>query len=111
MQLLNILQISMVLLIQGGAAYTNTPNNFGCAGRVPDHSEAGCVANLPESNGVRMMVAPWNDYEGAYDCSQADPSFKRATCCSDPSDLKYQLSIDIWKQKCREIDGSEIKQY
>ncbi|KAI7934764.1 hypothetical protein MJO29_016027 [Puccinia striiformis f. sp. tritici] len=64
MQLLNILQISMVLLIQGGAAYTNTPNNFGCAGRVPDHSEAGCVANLPESNGVRMMVAPWNDYEG-----------------------------------------------
>ncbi|KNE95563.1 hypothetical protein PSTG_11167 [Puccinia striiformis f. sp. tritici PST-78] len=82
MQSLDILQISMVLLIQGKAAYANTPDNFGCAG-VPDHGAAGCAAYQPEVSGVKMMIAPWNGKVGAYDCTHMDPAFKRASCCAD----------------------------
>ncbi|KAI7933134.1 hypothetical protein MJO29_017023 [Puccinia striiformis f. sp. tritici] len=56
-----------------------------------------------------VMVAAWNNNIHAYDCSQVDPRFRRGTCCSDPSNLDYQISVDLWKQDCREIDGSEIK--
>ncbi|KAH9453018.1 hypothetical protein PSHT_10015 [Puccinia striiformis] len=109
MQFLNLLQISMVLLVQGAAAFTNTLSNFGCKDRVANHPEAGCAASTPGSSTVGMMVAAWNNNIHAYDCSQVDPRFRRGTCCSDPSNLDYQISVDLWKQDCREIDGSEIK--
>ncbi|KAI7949254.1 hypothetical protein MJO28_008075 [Puccinia striiformis f. sp. tritici] len=94
MQFLNLLQISMVLLVQGAAAFTNTLSNFGCKDRVANHPEAGCAASTPGSSTVGMMVAAWNNNIHAYDCSQ---------------NLDYQISVDLWKQDCREIDGSEIK--
>ncbi|KAH9444607.1 hypothetical protein MJO28_013364 [Puccinia striiformis f. sp. tritici] len=113
MQLLNTFQISMVLVIQHAAAYSNNPWNFGCSDRIPKHPVAGCVASIPSSTDVSPIPAPWNDKIGAYDCRKpkSDPKYWRATCCSDISFLQYNLPFHTWQTQCTEIDGSKILGY
>ncbi|KNE98749.1 hypothetical protein PSTG_07936 [Puccinia striiformis f. sp. tritici PST-78] len=120
MQLLNILPILIVLLIQGEAGYANTVKpvntitNFGCAGCVPNYYAAGCVKwgpTGPRSTDVSLIMAPWNPRKSAYDCSLADPEYYRASCCAENFYVTNVLTVTIWKAKCRNIDGSEIKGY
>ncbi|POW15513.1 hypothetical protein PSTT_02056 [Puccinia striiformis] len=130
-QLLNVLPILIVLLIQGKAGYANTVKpantitNFGCAGCVPNYYAAGCVKWGPMGphptdisrntfkfntwtkffslSKPQVIMAPWNPKKSAYDCLLADPE---ASCCAH---VTNDLSLGVWKEKCRNIDGSEIK--
>ncbi|KAI7940847.1 hypothetical protein MJO28_013132 [Puccinia striiformis f. sp. tritici] len=113
MQLPTILQIqiAMMFLIQGDTAHANTPNNFGCLDRVPNHPVAGCVVLGPGENEVNLMGPPSNLDISAYDCTRADPSCQRPTCCSELTWVQSVLSVGVWNRECREIDGSEIQKY
>ncbi|POW03612.1 hypothetical protein PSHT_11617 [Puccinia striiformis] len=108
MKLLNVLQMVIVFLVQGTAAYAYTPNNFGCLDQVSNHAVAGCVGlGLERMNNGR----PWNLDISAYDCTRADLSCQRPTCCSELIWVQSVLSVGVWKQEWREIDGSEIQEY
>ncbi|POV94246.1 hypothetical protein PSHT_16333 [Puccinia striiformis] len=111
MKLLNVLQMVIVFLVQGTAAYAYTPNNFGCLDQVSNHAVAGCVGLGAGENEVNLMDAPWNLDISAYDCTRADLSCQRPTCCSELIWVQSVLSVGVWKQEWREIDGSEIQEY
>ncbi|KAH9444834.1 hypothetical protein Pst134EB_025093 [Puccinia striiformis f. sp. tritici] len=115
MQLPNILPILMVLVLssQGNdeGSSPNFVNHFGCGTQVENHGEAGCVSTMTQSANVVLMIAPWDPIANAYNCGMAEPRFLRASCCTDLYYVQNELTVPVWKAQCREIDGSEIKQY
>ncbi|POW04549.1 hypothetical protein PSHT_04745 [Puccinia striiformis] len=80
MQSYNIFAISIVLLIQGRGVYSQS---FGCSGNVKDHPLSGCVKHVYRQSKVNIMIAPWDNAVGAYDCSNT--KHKKPSCCSNES--------------------------
>ncbi|KNE98241.1 hypothetical protein PSTG_08511 [Puccinia striiformis f. sp. tritici PST-78] len=85
MQPYNIFAILIVLLIQGRSAYSQS---FGCSGNVKDHSFSGCVKHVYRQSKVNIMIAPWDNAVGAYDCSNT--KHKKPSCCSNESVPKFR---------------------
>ncbi|KAI7943277.1 hypothetical protein MJO29_013121 [Puccinia striiformis f. sp. tritici] len=86
MQLFNMLQIMMVLLLQGEATYADL---FGCLGKVENFPVSLCVQTMPATTGnfplVNFIDAPWDNSAGAYDCLKGKTDdHKLASCCSSP---------------------------
>ncbi|KNE97169.1 hypothetical protein PSTG_09595 [Puccinia striiformis f. sp. tritici PST-78] len=96
--------ISIVLLIQGKGAYSQS---FGCSGNVKDHPFSGCVKHIYRQSKVDIMIAPWDNVVGAYDCSNTQ--HKKPTCCSNKSDMPATMDNIVWKRNCKEINGADIK--
>ncbi|KAI7945784.1 hypothetical protein MJO29_012172 [Puccinia striiformis f. sp. tritici] len=56
---------------------------------------------------VDIMIAPWDNVVGAYDCSNTQ--HKKPTCCSNKSDMPATMDNIVWKRNCKEINGADIK--
>ncbi|KAI9611799.1 hypothetical protein KEM48_004397 [Puccinia striiformis f. sp. tritici PST-130] len=104
MQSFNMFAILTLVLIQGEAAYSQM---FGCLGRVKDFPFSGCVKYLPKGDQVDIMVSPWDNIVGAYDCSKTE--HKKPTCCAKETDTASIMDLPVWRLFCKEINGADIQ--
>ncbi|KAI9606818.1 hypothetical protein H4Q26_006356 [Puccinia striiformis f. sp. tritici PST-130] len=117
MHLSSLLQILVVILIQGGVTHVQS---WGCEKAGNDYRSAGCIYILPDLNPpsfgqkprpwhLKLMISPWDNVKKTYSCDTAPQGFKTQACCTSDKVLHDGTTTGIFVGICKKLDGTEFK--